>query len=38
MILGVPKEILDQEARVAAIPETVKRYVQMGFDVFVQAV
>ena len=37
MILGVPKEILDQEARVAAIPETVKRYVQMGFDVFVQS-
>ena len=37
MILGIPKEILDQEARVAAIPETVKGYVRMGLEVFVQS-
>jgi len=37
MIVGVPKEILDQEGRVAAIPETVREYVQMGFEVAVQS-
>ncbi len=36
MILGIPKEILEQEGRVAAIPETVQQYVQMGFKVLVQ--
>ena len=36
MILGIPKEILEQEVRVAAIPETVQQYVQMGFKVLVQ--
>ena len=36
MILGIPKEILEQEVRVAAIPETVRQYVQMGFKVLVQ--
>jgi len=37
MILGVPKEILDNELRVAALPETVAEYVKMGFEVQVQA-
>lgn len=37
MILAVPKEILAHEARVAALPETVNRYVEMGFEVVVQA-
>ena len=37
MILGVPKEILDNETRVAAIPATVKQYVSAGFDVKVQS-
>lgn len=36
MIVGVPKEILDQEGRVAAIPETVLEYLQLGFKVAVQ--
>ena len=33
MILGIPKEILENETRVAAIPATVKQYVSAGFDV-----
>lgn len=37
MILGVPKEILAGEQRVAALPETVAEYVQMGFDVRVES-
>ncbi len=37
MILGVPKEILDDELRVAALPETVAEYVKLGFEVLVQA-
>jgi NAD(P) transhydrogenase subunit alpha len=37
MILGIPKEILDNESRVAAIPATVKQYVAAGFDVKVQS-
>ena len=37
MILGVPKEILDNETRVAAIPATVKQYVSAGFDVKVES-
>ena len=28
MIIGVPKEILDGENRVAAIPATVKEYIK----------
>jgi len=36
MIVGVPKEILEQEGRVAAIPDTVRQYVEMGFKVLVQ--
>jgi NAD(P) transhydrogenase subunit alpha len=37
MILGIPKEILEHERRVAALPETLAEYVQMGFEVLVQA-
>lgn len=37
MILAVPKEILAGERRVAALPETVEEYVEMGFDVRVQS-
>lgn len=36
MILAVPKEVLEQEGRVAAIPETVQQYKAMGFEVLVQ--
>ena len=36
MILGIPKEILINETRVAAIPATVKQYVSAGFDVKVE--
>jgi len=37
MILGIPKEILENELRVAALPETVAEYVKMGFEVLVQS-
>lgn len=37
MIIGIPKEILRDEKRVAALPETVSRYVAMGFTVLVEA-
>ena len=37
MILGIPKEILDNETRVAAIPATVKQYISAGFTVKVQS-
>jgi len=37
MIIGVPKEILPEERRVAALPETVKRYVELGFEVIIEA-
>ncbi len=37
MILGIPKEILDNEFRVAALPETVSEYVEMGFEVLVES-
>ena len=37
MILGIPKEILENETRVAAIPATVKQYIAAGFDVKVQS-
>ncbi len=36
MILGVPKEILENENRVAALPESVRQYVSMGFKVIVE--
>jgi NAD(P) transhydrogenase subunit alpha len=37
MRLGIPKEIMENEHRVAAIPEIVAKYVSMGFEVLVEA-
>jgi len=37
MILGIPKEILENETRVAAIPATVKQYISSGFEVKIQS-
>jgi NAD(P) transhydrogenase subunit alpha len=37
MIIGIPKEILDRERRVAATPETVKKLLKRGLVVLVQS-
>ncbi len=37
MRIGIPKEILPEEKRVAAIPETVTKYIQMGFEVLIES-
>ena len=37
MLIAIPKEIMAQEARVAATPDTVKKYVDMGYTVQVEA-
>ena len=37
MQIGIPKEVLAEEKRVAATPETVRKYIDMGFDVLVQS-
>lgn len=37
MIVGIPKEILERESRVAALPGEVRSYVEMGFSVLVEA-
>jgi len=37
MQIGIPKEILHEEKRVAATPETVKKYINMGFEVAVES-
>lgn len=37
MIVGIPREILENERRVAALPEMVSEYVKMGFKVLVEA-
>ena len=37
MILGIPREILENEQRVAALPETAGEYVRMGFDLLVES-
>lgn len=36
MIIGIPKEIMHDEARVSASPESVKKYVNDGFEVLVE--
>ena len=36
MIIAIPKEIMPEEKRVAAIPETVEKLVKMGFRVIVE--
>lgn len=37
MIIGIPKEIMHEEARVSAIPETVKKFVADGHKVLVES-
>ncbi|WP_020210115.1 Re/Si-specific NAD(P)(+) transhydrogenase subunit alpha [Gilvimarinus chinensis] len=37
MKIAVPKERRDHERRVAATPDTVKKYIAMGFDVVVES-
>lgn len=37
MIIGIPKEILVRERRVAALPDEVAAYVDMGFEVRIEA-
>ena len=37
MILGVPKETLKNETRVAVIPATVKQLISAGFDIFIES-
>ncbi len=36
MVIGIPKEILKNEKRVAAVPKTVSGYVKLGFRVLVE--
>lgn len=37
MTIGIPKEIMEGENRVAAIPETVAKMVEQGAKVFIQS-
>jgi H+-translocating NAD(P) transhydrogenase subunit alpha len=37
MLIGIPKEIMVQENRVAALPETVEKFVKLGFEVMVES-
>lgn len=37
MRIGIPKEILPTEKRVAAIPRSVSKYVDLGFDVVIES-
>ncbi|MDO4595209.1 MAG: NAD(P) transhydrogenase subunit alpha [Tissierellia bacterium] len=36
MIIGIPKEIMHEERRVAAAPEAVEKYIKDGFDVLIE--
>lgn len=36
-IIGIPKEIYQNEARVAATPDTVKKLQKLGFDILIQS-
>ena len=36
MRIGIPKEVLAEERRVAALPDTVKKYIALGFEVAVE--
>lgn len=36
MLIGVPRELLDNESRVAATPKTVQQILKLGFDVVVE--
>jgi NAD(P) transhydrogenase subunit alpha len=37
MVIGIPREIMPQERRVAAIPETVAKLKKLGFEIQVEA-
>jgi NAD(P) transhydrogenase subunit alpha len=37
MIIGIPREIMRHENRVSALPDTVREYVAMGFEVLVES-
>jgi H+-translocating NAD(P) transhydrogenase subunit alpha len=37
MIIGVPKEILHEENRVASTPDTLSKYIKLGFEVRVES-
>lgn len=37
MIIGVPKEILLEEKRVAVMPDVVRKYIDLGFEVQVES-
>jgi NAD(P) transhydrogenase subunit alpha len=37
MRIGIPKEIMVHENRVAALPETVEKFVKLGFEVMVES-
>ena len=36
MLIGIPKEILPAEKRVAATPDTVRKYIALGFEIGVE--
>lgn len=36
MLIGIPKEIMHKENRVAALPETIEKFKKLGFDVIVE--
>ena len=36
MRIGIPKEIMHKENRVAALPETIEKFKKLGFDVMVE--
>lgn len=37
MLIGVPRELLDGETRVAATPKTVEQIKKLGFDVLIES-
>lgn len=37
MIIGIPKEIMENERRVSALPEDVRKYGEMGFETLVES-
>lgn len=37
MIIGIPNEIMQDESRVSASPESVKKYIEDGFEVLVES-
>ncbi len=37
MIIGIPKEIMEEEKRVAATPETTEKLIKLGFDVIIES-